>query len=96
MILAGILRGLRDLPGDRCAETAAREGFLRWLMALPAQCPPAAAARMAERRAAPMARDCPAVARFCAHLRALQRAERDPAGPQRRGGSRARRAMRGG
>ncbi|MDF1715954.1 MAG: hypothetical protein P1U53_16785 [Sulfitobacter sp.] len=96
MILAGILRTLRTLPEDQCAETAARIGFLNWLMSLPAGCGAGAAARAAERRAAPMARGCPAVARFCAHLRAARRADRDAAWPKRRGGSRARRAERRG
>lgn len=94
MKLARILRGLRDLPEGRCAETAARIGFLDWLMTLPPGCGTAAAARAAERRAAPMARGCPAVAYFCAHLHAARRADRDAIRPQRRGGSRARRAER--
>lgn len=91
MILAGILRELRALPEESCAETAARSGFLKWLMSLPAQCPMAAAARMAERRAAPLIPENRAVALFCTHLRSAQRAARDPARPLRRGGSRARR-----
>lgn len=91
MILAAILRGLRDLPEGRCAEAAARVGFMEWLLTLPPGCPVAAAARMAERRAAPLAVERPAVAAFCTHLRSAQRAARDPARPLRRGGSRARR-----
>lgn len=96
MILAGILRTLRDMPEDQCAETAARIGFLNWLMSLPAGCGAGAAALAAERRAAPMAPGCPAVARFCAHLRAARREGRDAVRPKRRGGSRARRAERHG
>ncbi|GAA6199443.1 hypothetical protein [Aquicoccus sp. SU-CL01552] len=94
MILAGILRNLRDLPEGRCAEAAARIGFLEWLMSLPADCGAGAAARAAERRAAPMSRSYPAVARFCDYLRAARRADRDATRPLRRGGSRARRAER--
>jgi len=94
MILAGILRDLRELPEGRCAETAARIGFLEWLMTLPPDCGAGAAARAAERRAIPMARDCSAVARFCEYLGAARRADRDATRPLRRGGSRARRAER--
>ena len=94
MRLAGILRALRDLPKESCAEAAARAAFMDWLMTLPLGCPAGAAARMAVRRAAPMARDCAAVALFCDHLRTVQRAARGAARPVRRGGARARRAAR--
>jgi len=73
MMLAGILRALRDLPAEVDDKVAARMGFLEWLMTLPEGCSEAAAARAAECRAAPLAATSPQVALFCNHLRALQR-----------------------
>jgi len=67
---------------------------MEWLMTLPPGCATGAAARAAERRAGPMAPGNRAVALFCGHLRSAQRAARDPSRPARRGGARARRALR--
>ena len=90
MMLAGILRALRDLPEGSDKAVAARMGFLEWLMTLPEGCPEAPAARAAEQRAAAMAADHDAVELFCGHLRSVQHVAR-VAMPMRRGGAAGRR-----
>ncbi|MDK3017996.1 hypothetical protein [Pseudodonghicola flavimaris] len=91
MMLAGILQALRDLPEEVDPEVAARMGYLEWVMTLPEGCPEAAAAEVAEQRAAPLARNSRPVALFCGYLRQTRELSVPASAPTRRGGGGRRR-----